>query len=338
MPYYFNRASSLTGLATLAGERGADLPGLMRGVGLSASLLNKPDERVDFVDVCTLFRRCADEWEMPDLGLRLAPYQSLEILGPIALVTRIEPTIRRAMQAITENLVIHSNAFVVVIEEQGDVASFIIDFHTTPPGVNIYAQLALGVAWNVLQQTNNGPVPLHEVTFRKHQGNLRIDGAKYFGCPLRSGAERNAMYFDRKVLDKALERSDLAYHPIIARYLKTSLHEVGTRTSDIVRDEIARQMEIGECTLESVAAALRTEPRSLQRRLKRDGATFRDLLDDWRRARALALVTQTRLPLSEISLAVGYSDQSIFSRAFQRWYGEAPLTYRHLEAQRLTAS
>ena len=34
------------------------------------------------------------------------------------------------------------------------------------------------------------------------------------------------------------------------------------------------------------------------------------------------------MPLSEISLALGYSDQSIFSRAFQRWHGMRPLAYR----------
>ena len=59
---------------------------------------------------------------------------------------------------------------------------------------------------------------------------------------------------------------------------------------------------------------------------------FRDLVDDWRRARALSLVTRTRLPLSQVSEAVGYADQSVFTRAFQRWYGDPPLVYRQRDA------
>jgi AraC-like DNA-binding protein len=43
------------------------------------------------------------------------------------------------------------------------------------------------------------------------------------------------------------------------------------------------------------------------------------------RARALSLVTRT---LSEVSLAVGFADQSIFTRAFTRWYGKTPHAYR----------
>jgi AraC-like DNA-binding protein len=96
-------------------------------------------------------------------------------------------------------------------------------------------------------------------------------------------------------------------------------------------------MELGSCSLESVAQSLRLEPRSLQRRLKAEGLSFSGLLDDWRRARALSLITHTRLPLSQVSEAVGYADQSVFTRAFQRWYGASPLAYRYRDAAQLAA-
>jgi AraC-like DNA-binding protein len=92
-------------------------------------------------------------------------------------------------------------------------------------------------------------------------------------------------------------------------------------------------MEMGSCTLETAASSLRMEPRTLQRRLKEEGLFFRDLLDDWRRHRALDLVTRTRLPLAEIAAAVGYADQSVFTRAFQRWHGASPLAHRRKDAR-----
>lgn len=328
MPHYFNRASSLTGLVQLAPQAGPDLSLIMHSIGLDPALLQKPDDRIAFADVCSLMRACADAWNMPDLGLRLAPYQSLNVLGPIALVTRMESSMRAALQAIIQNLVIHSNAIVVGLEEHEDVAALIIDLRVTPPGANIYALLCLGVGWNVIRQVYRAPVPLYEVVLRAERRALRTRTEAYFSCPVRSGAGRNALYFDRKILDARMHQSDPAYHAIIERYLNTSRREVAGRASENAAVEIARQMEMGNCTLHSVASALRTEPRSLQRRLKQDGTSFRELLDDWRRARSLTLVTQTRLPLSEISVALGYLDQSIFSRAFRRWHGSAPQTYR----------
>ncbi len=38
--------------------------------------------------------------------------------------------------------------------------------------------------------------------------------------------------------------------------------------------------------------------------------------------------TGTRLPLSQITLALGFADPSVFTRAYQRWYGETPRTAR----------
>ena len=171
-------------------------------------------------------------------------------------------------------------------------------------------------------------MPLVEVSFRHDRGASARAVAAYFACPVRYGAERNALSFERGVLDRPIERSDLAYHPLIRRYLATARAELKAGFSDDVRAEIARQMELGNCTLESVARGLRMTPRSLQRRLQAEGLSFRDLIDEWRRARALALVAHTRLPLSEVSQALGYSEQSVFSTAFRRWYGGTPLRYR----------
>ena len=98
---------------------------------------------------------------------------------------------------------------------------------------------------------------------------------------------------------------------------------------------LVTRMELGNCTLEHVADSLRMPPRSLQRRLQAEGLSFRDLLDEWRRARALSLVTNTRLPLSEVSEALGYSEQSVFTQAFRRWYGGTPYRFR---TQRVAAN
>lgn len=50
----------------------------------------------------------------------------------------------------------------------------------------------------------------------------------------------------------------------------------------------------------------------------------------WRRVEAAAeMLAETARPLSEISLAVGFSDQSHFTRTFHRLMGETPGAFRH---------
>ena len=67
---------------------------------------------------------------------------------------------------------------------------------------------------------------------------------------------RNALYFNRAELDRQIERSDIAYHALINRFLTMARREIAGRASDAVCNEIARQMEPGICTLENVARTL----------------------------------------------------------------------------------
>ncbi|MFV0301141.1 MAG: AraC family transcriptional regulator ligand-binding domain-containing protein [Paracoccus sp. (in: a-proteobacteria)] len=328
MAEYFNRAGSLAGLPELAGALGGDLPAAMRHVGLSPQLLHKPDERVSFDRLCALLDHCAQIWDMPDLGLRMTIANQLDMLGSVALVTRVEPTIRSALAAIAENLILHSNAFTVSLEETGDVAAVAANFHCDPPGLDHYALATVAVTCAVLKQLSDGKVRIVEVSVQQPRGGITPAMCLDFGHPLQFGAERNAVWFERRILDTPIDRSDHAFHDLIARYLRSSRDELSGRLTDRVRREIARQMEAGDCGLEQVARALRIEPRSLQRGLKTEGSGFRDLQEDWRRARALTLITRTRMPLSQVSQVVGYADQSVFTRAFQRWYGRAPLAFR----------
>lgn len=333
MGRYYTRATSLSGFREVAAERGADLPTVMRLVGLDPDLVRRPDEQIDIAAFCELAEYCAMSWGLPDLWLRLAPYQRLEVLGPVALVTRMESDLRGALTAILDNLVIHSNSLVCALEEEGDIAAMVLDLHAVTCPARQYLLGSLAVTKTVVQQAAGAPVDFLEVSVREDERGSRSAAESWFGCPVRFGAERNAIYFDRTVLDRRLERSDIPYHAIIRRYLTTVRQEVAGRHAEAVRVEIARQMELGSCTLETVARRLRLEPRSLQRRLKAEHLAFRDLMDEWRRTRALSLVTRTSLPLSQVSEAVGYADQSVFTRAFQRWYGASPLVYRHHDAQ-----
>ncbi len=331
MPKFFSRASSLAGLAEVGSDLGFNLKSEMKTLDLDAKFLRTPEAHIPFDQLCALLETCAANWSAPDLGLKVAPYQQLEVLGPVALVTKIERDLHSALTAMIHNLVIHTNAVVATIEENDDVAALILDIRRVPAGTRQYSLLAVGMVKNVMEQAGNGKIEFLEVSFQHDEGAAGRAARAFFGCSARFGAERNALYFDRSVLDRPMEQSDQAYHEIIAKYLRTTRQDLAGQTSDTVRNEIAHQMELGECSLESVAQSMKVEPRSLQRRLKQEGVSFRSLMDDWRRARALALITRTRLPLSEISLALGYADQSIFSRAFQRWYGEAPLSYRQME-------
>ncbi|WP_171179642.1 AraC family transcriptional regulator [Ruegeria sp. HKCCD8929] len=73
--------------------------------------------------------------------------------------------------------------------------------------------------------------------------------------------------------------------------------------------------------LGSVARRMNMSTRSLQRRLMLDGYTFREVLSKVRYRRALSLLRETGLGVTDIAHGLGYSDVANFSRAFKSWAG-----------------
>ena len=64
--------------------------------------------------------------------------------------------------------------------------------------------------------------------------------------------------------------------------------------------------------------------RKLQRQLEKEGTGYQQILDDYRRQEALALLKQGRVSVKEIAWQLGFANQSAFTRAFKRWTGKTP--------------
>lgn len=85
--------------------------------------------------------------------------------------------------------------------------------------------------------------------------------------------------------------------------------------------------------LESIASVMGISVRTLQRRLSDQGMDFSSILERARFERAEALLADPSISIVSITLELGYSDVSSFSRAFRRWTGIPPAEYRRTRLQ-----
>ena len=90
-----------------------------------------------------------------------------------------------------------------------------------------------------------------------------------------------------------------------------------------VRAEIRARLADQRIDAASLARALGMSERTLGRRLAGHGTRFRPLLDQIRADEAERLLLAGH-PVADVALAVGYAEQSAFTRAFRRWKGTTP--------------
>jgi AraC-like DNA-binding protein len=99
-----------------------------------------------------------------------------------------------------------------------------------------------------------------------------------------------------------------------------------------LRSQVMRLLRImiisGRVSIEEVADQLTLHPRTLLRRLKSQGTTFRALLSATQLEVACQLLRGTRLGVTEVGMALGYAEPAAFTHAFERWTGVPPSQWR----------
>lgn len=102
-----------------------------------------------------------------------------------------------------------------------------------------------------------------------------------------------------------------------------------TRPGRGVMREVAERVELTDVSVEALARELSMHPVALARAFRR---VYGCSLTCWRRrarvARALELLTATRMPLAEVALESGFSDQSHFCRILRSELGMTPAALR----------
>jgi len=117
------------------------------------------------------------------------------------------------------------------------------------------------------------------------------------------------------------EKHDLELNQSITELEKGSLSEQVLRS-------MKTHWQGQEPRIEDLARQFNMSKRTFQRRLKEQGHTFLNLVDQTRQALALEYIQQKPLTLQQVSHALAFSEHGNFYRAFKRWYGLTPKQYR----------
>ncbi|WP_420584386.1 helix-turn-helix domain-containing protein [Ruegeria sp.] len=178
-----------------------------------------------------------------------------------------------------------------------------------------------------LTQTNFFPI---EIRFQHEVGENSAIFQKVAGCPVVFGAERIEIVLAPSSLDMPVPTYDSNLRAHLLEYGERVLAERRSPRQKLraqVEGLITRSMPGTIIHANEAAANLGMSPRTFARRLRDEGTTYREIVDDLRCDLAQTFITNG-MPLSEIAYSLGYADQPAFSTAFKRWTGQAPSAFR----------
>lgn len=148
---------------------------------------------------------------------------------------------------------------------------------------------------------------------------------RYFAGTVRFGAAVSALVIPGSWLDHPSPFADPALHRASVLSLEAMAERLkGRRYTAALVEELMASGTQGGRSLAEVARQLAVSTRTLIRRLREDGTTYRELRDAHRRTLAVEFLSNTSLTAAEIGYRLGYEDASNFGKACQRWFGWSP--------------
>ena len=197
-------------------------------------------------------------------------------------------------------------------------------------GLRLSNEATIASAFAISQQVTTQPLVPKGVFFRHAAPESTEFHEAHFGCPVLFGADRDAILVDPAVLLTPNRQGDASIAKFFDTHLESELEKLADDSSldQRVRIQVSQALSEGVPKISEIAGRLGMSGRTLQRRLADRGYTFQDLVDESRRQLAERLLSQTSYPLAEISFLTGFSEQSAFNRAFKRWAGQTPRSFR----------
>ncbi|MGY4719482.1 AraC family transcriptional regulator [Naumannella cuiyingiana] len=329
------RAAALRGLPALVDELGADGAALARRHGVPPELLEVAgppthgSELIRADDAAALIEAGAEATGRSDFGLTLAERHGPEMLGPLALVLENSSTLDEALELASRYLFIHSPAirvFLVADHDEGSaVAGLRYESERAGPqgcefGVGVFHRIVLALA--------GGPYGLVSVHLPHPPQSSRQRYRDFFGAEVSFNRPASVLWVPNGLGASAPTGGDSRLRHLALAHLEATFGPAEPRVGDQVRLVIEGALGSSLIRLEAVAATLGMHPRTLQRRLAREGLRFADLVDEVRRDNALDLIRRTDLQFRQIADLVGLSEPAALTRLVRRWTGRNPSAVR----------
>ncbi|MCY1397894.1 HTH-type transcriptional regulator VirS [compost metagenome] len=324
------RTTSFTGFREVTSQLGGQPDLMLERFRIHPDLLLEEDARVPLRSLVELLEYAARELDCPDFGLRMAQYQDLHVLGPIAAIARTCITAGQALAQVIRFIGYHSPGIHLDLDlSEAQAPRFLIEIRLegTTPRRQMVA-LAMGVAHNAMKVLYGDNFVAQSVQFSSIDTQALASCRRYFKTAVYTGQPCNALVLREEQLNHRIEQQAPYLHHALEQYFKQFNLRGTSDVVDQVERLVLRMLPIQRCRLPLIAEQLGMHTRMLQRRLADQGRSFDEIVEKIRRERADHYLAERHMPMSQVAGLLGYSEQSVFNRACQRWFAMPPLARR----------
>lgn len=324
-------------LLDFAVAKGADRRSLLTRSGFAEGDLAHQDNLVPVEKYIALFEAAIDETGEPALALQYGEAVRMQEISVVGLICEAcETTIEVGEQL--------NRYAALVLDEGRDEPATLMRGVWKDGGVWIEGPSELFQQYPLIAEAEfarlvwNGRVMFasspefqklkypREIHFMHQSRGYDAEYERVFQAPVVFGSRWNAMLVDAEFLSLKQPPVNRYVFGVLSAHAEALLKEIeaSRTTRGRVESLLAPILHTGNASMELISEKMGVSRQTLLRRLKEDGATFEQVLDELRRRLALHYLNGKKVSVNETAYLVGFSDAASFSRAFKRWTGISP--------------
>lgn len=291
--------------------------------------LSRAAEAISFSTFGRLLETAAKRTGCGHFGLLVGQRMTLASLGLLGTLVRHSRTVADALRAIEAHYDLLSRGAMIELSVEGAIAT--VTYAPYDPdaiGVPHQCERAVGAMTGIMRSLCGSDWCPEEVWLPRLAPVNPSPYTGYFRAPVRFSQEVAALVFPARILKRPVDDADPAVRAAAEQDLRRTAAVTPLGLCDEVRRCVRSRAIRVRVDKGQVAQALALHQRTLCRRLRAEGATFRSITNETRLGIARQLLADTTMSLAEISVVLEFSEPAAFTHAFRRWTGMTPSAWR----------
>ncbi len=308
-------------------DLGLDETVIFRRAGLSPRLLDGAGSHISIESFYALYGAIEAESGDSSIALKVGNIVSIELFDPALFAALCSPDMNTASTRLGQfKRLVGSFSLDVDIGADTTTIGYRCKHRPDIPMLLGLGELVFLVAF-MRRATRHEIKPLRITVQRLPEAADAY--AEFFGTPLQSGSAYTitlaAKDASRPFLTHNVRMWE-AFEPTLRR----RMDEAGEQAllSQRVQEALFELLPSGRTQLKDVAKELGIGTRTLQRRLAAEGTTWLAILNHTRERLARHYLLTSNMSPVEVSFLLGFEDPNSLFRAFQRWTGTTPESWR----------
>ncbi|MCG6939283.1 MAG: AraC family transcriptional regulator [Gammaproteobacteria bacterium] len=310
-------------------ENGCDPAQLFIKAGISPELRGNPRARISLDALTSLWGHAVEALGDPCFGIKMAHYWHPSFMGALGYAWLVSTSLRTAFGRAERFVHVVSEGLDLCLSDTGRGLKVTVKIPDEAMSYPQQYQVTMAVLMRISRINFGDELKAVEITFQHAMPDCHEVFSSYFQSPLVYEASEYSMTFATGDIDRKLPTANkelaLMHDEILMKYL------VRIKKGDLVQQIqslMIDQLPSGKVTDQMIARELHLSERTLQRKLRDKGTSFRQVLESVRKMVAMQYIRDTGTSMTEIAFLLGFSEQSAFSRAFKKWTGKSPVQYR----------